>query len=214
MPRVAFRLWLKPEPELIETYVRYHLDPFPELYDLIRAAGIRNYTIWLDETDLLLTREGETPTVGEKLRPEDPVHKDWIDHMTPCFQPRVRESGATMPEEVFAFQPDGAHGPAQMTYRVRLVPGQAALDGLREIHAKLPSELIDAMHAAGVRRQWTWVEDGDAWFYRESDDTEAARASLFANPAYRAYRASMQQWIDPASFAAGPRPTREVFRCD
>lgn len=214
MPRVAFRLWLKPEPDLIETYVRYHLDPFPELYDLIRAAGIERYTIWLDGTDLLLTREGKTPTVGEQLRPEDPVHKDWIDHMTPCFQPRVRESGATMPEEIFAFQPDGEPGRSQMTYRVRLTPGQASLDALREIHSRLSPELLDAMRAAGVKRQWSWVEEGDAWLYRECDDADAASRALFANEAYRAFRAEMAPWIDPAAFAEGPRKTREVFRCD
>src|SRR5690349_2265050 len=57
MDRNAFRLWLKPDPEGIETYAQWHLHPFPELYDLIRAAGIRRYTIWLDGVDLLLTRE-------------------------------------------------------------------------------------------------------------------------------------------------------------
>ena len=214
MPRVAFRLWLKPDPALIDTYVRYHLDPFPELYDLIRAAGIRNYTIWLDGTDLLLTREGETPTVGEKLRPEDPVHKDWIDHMTPCFQPRVKESGATRPEEIFSFQPDGAHGADQMTYRVPLRAGAETMDAVRRIHATLPDALAATMREAGIRRQWVWLEDGDLWVYREADDLEQARTTLAAGPAYQAFRTALGPYLDPASAAAGPRATREVFRCD
>jgi L-rhamnose mutarotase len=52
MPRIAFRLWLKDDPAGIETYVDHHLNPFDGLYDLIRAAGIVRYTIWLDGTDL------------------------------------------------------------------------------------------------------------------------------------------------------------------
>ena len=51
-------------------------------------------------------------------------------------------------------------------------------------------------------------------FRSECDDAAAASRALFANEAYRAFRARMAPWIDPAAFAEGPRVTREVFRCD
>ena len=122
MPRNAFRLWLKPDPAGIETYAQWHLNPFPELYDLIRAAGIRRYTIWLDGADLLLTREADDLTKGETLDMSNPVHKEWADTMTPLFDERVRR-GPGVPTEVFALDPDGEPGAAQMTYRTGLQPG-------------------------------------------------------------------------------------------
>ena len=122
MDRNAFRLWLKPDPAGIETYAQWHLHPFPELYDLIRAAGIRRYTIWLDGADLLLTREAEDLTKGETLDMSNPVHKEWADTMTPLFDERVR-GGPGKPTEIFVLDPHGEPGPAQMTYRTGLRPG-------------------------------------------------------------------------------------------
>ena len=176
MPRVAFRLWLKDDPDGIETYAAYHLDPFPELYDLIRAAGIRRYTIWLDGTDLLLTREGDDPTKGETLDMSNPVHLEWSNTMRPLFDERVARDGAGHPAEAFALDPDAEPGAAQMTYRTGLRPGTA--DAVTAAYRELPREVRDALRAAGVRRQWTWVEEGDAWTYLECDDLDCDRGGV------------------------------------
>ena len=211
MPRVAFRLWLKPDPAGIETYVRGHLDPFPGLYEMIRAAGIRNYTIWLDGPDLLLTREGETPLEGETLDMANPVHRQWADTMKPLFDERVRD-GPGHPVEVFSLDPDGEHGPAQMTYRACL--REDATDEVAATFRDLPGDVRGALREAGVRREWSWLEPGDLWTYRECADLDATEAALAAVPAYRRWMATLGPSFDDRTRHEGPHRTREVFRCD
>ncbi len=50
MQRVAFRLWVK--PERLEDYKRLHQEVWPELLDDMRAASIRNYSIFADGPEL------------------------------------------------------------------------------------------------------------------------------------------------------------------
>ena len=216
MPRIAFRLWLKDDPAGIETYVHYHLDPFDGLYDLIRAAGIKRYTIWLDGTDLFLTREGDTPEVGEKLDMENPVHAEWAATMTPLFQERVRTEGAGRPQQVLAFDPGRAPGPVegQMTYRAGLLPGQAAQDAVSAAWARSAVNLAESFRRAGVMRLWTFLEDGDAWTYLEARSLDAAEEALAADPAWQVLWADLAPVLDDRTRAQGWRRTREVFRCD
>jgi L-rhamnose mutarotase len=214
VPRNAFRLWLKPDPAGIETYVRGHLDPFPGLYDLIHAAGIRRYTIWLDDADLFLTREADDPWHGETLDMDNPVHLRWADTMRPLFDERVERDGAGIPIEVFALDPDGEPGSAQVTYRTGLHPGEASMDAVADAYRSIPLDVVDALRAAGVRREWTWVEDGSAWTYRETGDLDVTEAALAASPAYMAWHASLADQFDEGTRHDGPRRTREVFRCD
>ena len=47
--------------------------------------------------------------------------------------------------------------------------------------SRSPVTLIDALRAAGTTPEWTWVEDGDAWTYRECDDLDATEAALAAS---------------------------------
>jgi L-rhamnose mutarotase len=208
---VAFRLWLKPDPDSIETYVRGHLNPFPGLYDMIRDAGIRNYTIWLDGADLLLTREGETPMQGETLDMTNPVHRAWADTMKPLFDERVRD-GPGHPAEVFSLDPDGEHGAAQMTYRAGL--RDDATDEVAAMFHDPPGAAREALREAGVRREWSWLEPGDLWTYRECDDLEAAERALATSAVYRRWLAALSETFDDRSRRDGPRRTREVFRCD
>jgi L-rhamnose mutarotase len=216
MPRIAFRLWLKDDPAGIETYVRWHLDPFDGLYDLIRAAGIRRYTIWLDGTDLFLTREGETPEVGEKLDLGNPVHAEWAATMKPLFQERVHTEGAGRPELLTSVDPEAAPGPVrgQMTYRVGLVPGAEARSAFAAAWSAGADATAVSLRAAGVRRAWTWVEDGSAWTYLEADDLDAMEAALAADAGWRGVWARLAPALDARSASEGWRRTREVFRCD
>ena len=50
MQRIAFRLWVK--PERLEEYKRLHQAVWPELLADMRAAGIRNYSIFADGPEL------------------------------------------------------------------------------------------------------------------------------------------------------------------
>jgi L-rhamnose mutarotase len=213
MPRVAFRLWLRPDPEGIETYVRGHLDPFPGLYDRIRSAGLRRYTIWLDGADLLLTREGDDPRTGETLDLTDPVQQRWVDVMTPLFTERVAREGPAYPEEVMALDPEGEPGAARMTYRSGLGPG-VETEAVASAYRAVPAAVLDALRVAGVRREWTWVEDGSAWTYLECDDLGSTETALAASRPVQTWWASFAAHLDARTRAEGRRRTREVFRCD
>jgi L-rhamnose mutarotase len=212
MTRIAFRLWLRPDAFGIETYIRDHLHPFPKLYDLIRAVGIRRYTIWLDGTDLFLTREGDDPWRDETLDMDDPFQRRWADTIRPLLEDRVAKAGDGLPEEVFALDPDAQPGLAQMTYRARLRPGAAA--EMSNIHRATPLAVRETLRAAGVRRQWTWVEDGDAWTYTECDALDVMESTVAGSRTIRAWSELMLPLFDDQTRRDGPRRTREIFRCD
>ena len=81
----AFRMQLK--PGVVDEYRRRHDEIWPELSAAIRAAGIYDYSIFLDEETLSLfavlkLRDGET---SAEL-PEQPVMKRWWDYMAPLME--------------------------------------------------------------------------------------------------------------------------------
>lgn len=82
---VAFRMKLKPGTAL--EYRRRHDELWPELADLLRGAGIYDYSIFLDEETLSLF-------AVLKLRPDDrrgelpshPVMRRWWDFMADLME--------------------------------------------------------------------------------------------------------------------------------
>jgi L-rhamnose mutarotase len=81
----AFRMQLK--PGVVEEYRRRHDAIWPELAEAISAAGIYDYSIFLDEETLSLfavlkLHDGET---SAEL-PEQPVMKKWWDYMAPLME--------------------------------------------------------------------------------------------------------------------------------
>ena len=74
--------------------------------------------------------------------------------------------------------------------------------------------MVLALRAAGIRRQWTWVEDGSAWTYRECDDLDATEATLAASDPVRSWWTGLAAVLDERTQREGRRRTREVFRCD
>lgn len=85
MENHAFRMQLK--PGTTEEYKRRHDEIWPELADAISAAGIHDYSIFLDEESLSLF-------AVYKLRPNDrraelanlPMMRRWWDHMAPLME--------------------------------------------------------------------------------------------------------------------------------
>lgn len=85
MENHAFRMQLK--PGAIEDYKRRHDEIWPELAEAISAAGIYDYSIFLDEESLALF-------AVYKLRPNDrrmelaglPVMRRWWDSMAPLME--------------------------------------------------------------------------------------------------------------------------------
>jgi L-rhamnose mutarotase len=81
----AFRMKLK--PGMADEYRRRHDALWPELADALRAAGIYDYSIFLDEETLhlfavLKLRDGDTSA----FLPEQPVMRRWWDHMADLME--------------------------------------------------------------------------------------------------------------------------------
>jgi L-rhamnose mutarotase len=76
----AFRMKLKPGQ--VEAYRRRHDAIWPELAELLRTAGIYDYSIFLDEETLHLfaVLKLREPNQREQL-PQHPVMRRWWDYM-------------------------------------------------------------------------------------------------------------------------------------
>lgn len=85
MQKYAFRMMLK--PGMAQEYRRRHDAIWPELAELLRAAGIRDYSIHLDpETDALFAVLWRRDDHGMDDLPGHPVMRRWWAHMADLMQ--------------------------------------------------------------------------------------------------------------------------------
>ncbi|TDW67269.1 L-rhamnose mutarotase [Novosphingobium sp. PhB55] len=81
----AFRMQLK--PGTVEEYRRRHDAIWPELSALLTDAGIRDYSIFLDEDSLsLFAVLRVTPDNSRETLPDHPVMRRWWDYMAPLME--------------------------------------------------------------------------------------------------------------------------------
>jgi len=81
----AFRMQLK--PGIIAEYKRRHDEIWPELAELLRASGIRDYSIFLDEETLALFAVLKlTDDNRRDALPDHPVMRKWWDYMAPLME--------------------------------------------------------------------------------------------------------------------------------
>ena len=101
MNRVAFKMKLFKGCEA--EYKRRHDALWPELESLLKEAGIKEYSIFLDEeTNILFGYL----TVEDKRKldelPQHPVMQKWWDHMKDLMETKEDHSPASIPlKEVF-----------------------------------------------------------------------------------------------------------------
>ena len=101
MQRIAFTMKLFPGYEA--EYKRRHATIWPELQSLLKEAGIREYSIFLDEKTLLLFAYLviEDPAKLDQL-PGYPVMQKWWDQMKDIMESYPDHSPVTAPlREVF-----------------------------------------------------------------------------------------------------------------
>nr|WP_235932975.1 L-rhamnose mutarotase [Rhodobacter ruber] len=85
MEKYAFRMRLNPGME--EEYRRRHDAIWPDLVDLLRAAGVEDYSIHLDrETNLLFGVLWRRADHGMADLPAHPVMKRWWAHMADIME--------------------------------------------------------------------------------------------------------------------------------
>lgn len=101
MARRAFKMQLHRGFE--EEYKRRHDDLWPELKQLLKQNGIRDYSIYLDEetNTLFGVMEVENPELLEKMA-ENPVMKKWWAYMKDIMDANPDNSPVSTPlREVF-----------------------------------------------------------------------------------------------------------------
>lgn len=97
--RIGFVLRVK--PDRIEEYVEAHRNVWPEMLEALRAAGIRNYTIFRAGNEMFGYFEtDDLERVGEYLAQQE-VSARWQDAMAELLQERVPDGGPPPLEEVF-----------------------------------------------------------------------------------------------------------------
>ena len=99
--RRAFTMRLKRGFEA--EYLKRHSEIWPELSALLKAAGIRDYSIFLDRKNgtLFAVQKLVDNNTNDDL-PNHPIMKQWWAHMADIMETNPDNSPATQPlEEVF-----------------------------------------------------------------------------------------------------------------
>lgn len=88
-------------PDRIDDYVEAHRHVWPEMLDALRAAGIRNYTIFRSGDQMFGYFEAEDLEVAAAYLERQDVSTRWQDAMAELLQERVPDGGPPPLEEVF-----------------------------------------------------------------------------------------------------------------
>jgi L-rhamnose mutarotase len=97
--RVGFVLEVK--PERIDEYVEAHREVWPEMLAALRAAGIRNYTIFRAGTRVFGYFETDDRAATERYLAGQEVSARWQDRMADFLAARVDDAGPAPLDEIF-----------------------------------------------------------------------------------------------------------------
>ncbi|HXK72874.1 MAG TPA: L-rhamnose mutarotase [Clostridia bacterium] len=66
----------------LDEYIKRHNEIWPELADLLKKAGIRNYTIWYNNNDLFGYYECEKGVeYAARIQAQSPIVDRWNEYM-------------------------------------------------------------------------------------------------------------------------------------
>ena len=90
---------------MLDEYIKRHDEIWPEMKEVLAAAGIRNYTIWNVGNELFGYYECDSVEYAAKVQADSPVVDKWNEYMKDVmvmdFDP---ETGShIILEQVFAF---------------------------------------------------------------------------------------------------------------
>ncbi|SFP41921.1 L-rhamnose mutarotase [Tranquillimonas alkanivorans] len=98
MEKYAFRMKLFPGQEA--EYKRRHDEIWPELSELLREAGVRDYSIHLDrETSTLFAVLWRPEDHGMDALPDHPVMRRWWAHMAGIMETHPDNEPVAVPLE-------------------------------------------------------------------------------------------------------------------
>jgi L-rhamnose mutarotase len=92
---------LRVRPDRIDEYVAAHREVWPELLDALRAAGIRNYSIFRHGNEMFGYFESDDLEAAGAYMAAQEVNVRWQDRMAELLEERVPDDGPPPLEEVF-----------------------------------------------------------------------------------------------------------------
>ena len=95
---------LRVKPERIDEYVEAHRHVWPEVLEALRAAGIRNYTIFRAGNKMFGYFEADNLDHSEGYLGAEEVSARWQDAMAELLEERVPDGGPRPLEEVFRLE--------------------------------------------------------------------------------------------------------------
>lgn len=92
-------------PGKLEEYKRRHDNIWPEMKEVLAAAGIRNYTIWNVGEELFGYYECGSVAEAARIQAESPVVDRWNEYMKDVMKMDMDPVTGTQPlmEQVFFF---------------------------------------------------------------------------------------------------------------
>lgn len=99
MARAAFLLHIK--PDRVDEYVAAHAHVWPEMRAAISAAGIHNYSIYLDGARAFGYFEADEPGAALERLGETDINAAWQDAMAELLEARVEGDGPGLLPEIF-----------------------------------------------------------------------------------------------------------------
>jgi L-rhamnose mutarotase len=97
--RTAFVLRVR--PDRIDDYVEAHRAVWPEMLNALRAAGVRNYTIFRHGNEMFGYFEADDLEAAGRHMEQQEVSARWQDAMAELLEDRVPDAGPPPLEEVF-----------------------------------------------------------------------------------------------------------------
>lgn len=92
---------LRVRPERMDDYVAAHREVWPEMLDALRGAGIRNYTIFRDGTNVFGYFEADDlEAAGAHLAAQE-VCTRWQNSMADLLAERVPDAGPPALDQIF-----------------------------------------------------------------------------------------------------------------
>ncbi|HEY3184367.1 MAG TPA: L-rhamnose mutarotase [Gaiellaceae bacterium] len=92
---------LRVRPDKVDEYVEAHRHVWPEMLEALRAAGIRNYTIYRAGNEMFGYFEADDLQRAERYLAGQDVSARWQDAMAELLDERVPDAGPPPLEEVF-----------------------------------------------------------------------------------------------------------------
>jgi L-rhamnose mutarotase len=92
---------LRVRPDKVDAYLEAHRDVWPEMLEALRAAGIRNYTIFRAGSEMFGYFESDHLERAASYLAGREVSGRWQDAMAELLEERVPDAGPPPLEEVF-----------------------------------------------------------------------------------------------------------------